>query len=362
MIASLPPQAAYYFLLPRKTLVAIILAQKLQLGILKRKRGLIRTKLRERILIVFLIRFIKNWKDHICLVRADTVMHWIRFMQKNVWKLKIWLGIFRSNLRRLMGKTKKGRPPTRKEILDVIGLIKSENPRFGCDKILGELLMLGLMVSRSRIALYLRRYFPPPEKNRQIQLSWKQLVCGLKTGVCSMDFFTVLDAACRQLTCFFIIDHSRRKVLHFAATYHPSQLWTWSQLQRCFQRHGSPEYLISDNDSIFVHQVSRRLGECGVRHIRTAYHSPWQNPVAERVIRTFREDVFNRILIFNSRHAETLMEEYLPYYNQNRTHLTLNKDSPEGREIEAKPAPDARIVGVPVLGGLLHHYRWQKVA
>lgn len=48
-----------------------------------------------------------------------------------------------------------------------------------------------------------------------------------------------------------------------------------------------------------------------------------------------------------------LMEEYLPYYNQYRTHLTLNKDSPEERKIQAKPHKGALVVGVPVFGGLL---------
>ena len=58
------------------------------------------------------------------------------------------------------------------------------------------------------------------------------------------------------------------------------------------------------------------------------------------------------------------MSEYVNYYHNDRTHLTLGKDTPAGRAIEQKPSADAnanaKVVALPRLGGLHHRYTWQE--
>ena len=52
------------------------------------------------------------------------------------------------------------------------------------------------------------------------------------------------------------------------------------------------------------------------------------------------------------RHLRHVLQSYLKYYNETRTHLSLDKDAPILRAVEAV----GRILSRPVLGGLYHHY------
>jgi hypothetical protein len=47
------------------------------------------------------------------------------------------------------------------------------------------------------------------------------------------------------------------------------------------------------------------------------------------------------------------LDRYLTYYHQSRTHLSLDKDSPEPRPIA--PPTCGAVVASPQVGGLLHH-------
>ena len=92
----------------------------------------------------------------------------------------------------------------------------------------------------------------------------------------------------------------------------------------------------------------------GTEPCRTAYRSPWQNPVAERWIGTCRRELFDHVIVFNARHLKSVLDEYIAYYNESRTHLGIEKDCPVSRPVEK---PDTgEIVALPVLGGLHHRY------
>ena len=54
------------------------------------------------------------------------------------------------------------------------------------------------------------------------------------------------------------------------------------QLREAFPFDTAPKYLIFDRDSIFNKDVVRFIKSVGTKPSRTAYRSPWQNPVAER--------------------------------------------------------------------------------
>jgi len=80
--------------------------------------------------------------------------------------------------------------------------------------------------------------------------------------------------------------------------------------------------------------------------------SPWQNPYAERLIGTLRRDCFDHVFVFGAEHLRQVLTAYSCYYNQTRTHLSLDKDAPLGRAIQQHGA----IVTVPILSGLHHCY------
>ena len=90
----------------------------------------------------------------------------------------------------------------------------------------------------------------------------------------------------------------------------------------------------------------------GIRDRPISPRSPWQNPYAERLIGTLRRDFLDHVLIFDVQHLRRVLARYSAYYNEMRTHLSLDKDAPSGRGVQRHEA----IVTVPVLSGLHHCY------
>jgi putative transposase len=78
-------------------------------------------------------------------------------------------------------------------------------------------------------------------------------------------------------------------------------------------------------------------------------------PYVERVIGSIRRDLFDHVIVLGEDHARRLLREYVRYYNESRTHLALDKDTPVHRERQTIAVGD-RVVGIPVLGGLHHRY------
>jgi putative transposase len=88
--------------------------------------------------------------------------------------------------------------------------------------------------------------------------------------------------------------------------------------------------------------------------VLTATRSPWQNPFVERVIGSIRRECLDHLIVWNERSLRRYLQQYLAYYHEWRTHLSLDKDAPVPRAVH--PPTCGRIVQVPHLGGLHHHY------
>ncbi|MGE5620967.1 MAG: hypothetical protein ACM3U0_00205 [archaeon] len=59
----------------------------------------------------------------------------------------------------------------------------------------------------------------------------------------------------------------------------------------------------------------------------------------------------------NEDHLKAVLSDYLSYYNKSRTHLGINKDSPEGRPVQIA----GKIEKVPAVNGL-HHVYYRQAA
>jgi len=80
--------------------------------------------------------------------------------------------------------------------------------------------------------------------------------------------------------------------------------------------------------------------------------SPWQNAYVERLIGTIRRECLDHIIVFGEAHLRRIVGAYAAYYNESRTHRSLDKDAPFRRAIQRVGA----ITSQPVLGGLHHQY------
>ena len=73
---------------------------------------------------------------------------------------------------------------------------------------------------------------------------------------------------------------------------------------------------------------------------------------AERLIGSIRRECVDHMIVLGEAHLRRILTKYAAYYNELRTHRSLNKDAPIHRAIQRLGG----IVSTPVLGGLHHQY------
>ena len=117
-----------------------------------------------------------------------------------------------------------------------------------------------------------------------------------------------------------------------------------------------------DRDKKFSTEVLEAIKEMGLVHSPTSPRSPWQNPYAERFVGSCRRDLFDRIIIKGPARASKLFSSHVDYYHEDRTHLGLEKATPEGRVRYSRPPKNAKIVSIPRVSGLHHRYEWELAA
>ena len=115
--------------------------------------------------------------------------------------------------------------------------------------------------------------------------------------------------------------------------------------------------LIRDRDRNYGGDFVQRSARLGIRTVLTPVQAPQANAIAERVVRTFRQECLDHVIVLNDRHLRRVLREFVPYYNVTRPHSSLNLEPPAGARHVVKP-PGARLRAQPVLGGLHHAYEW----
>jgi transposase InsO family protein len=136
------------------------------------------------------------------------------------------------------------------------------------------------------------------------------------------------------------------------ATARSTAEWVTRQLTEAYGWKAAPQYVVRDRDAVYGDVFIRRLRAMGIRDRLTAARSPWQNGYAERLIGSIRRECLSYVVVFGVRHLHHLLKSYQRYYNESRTHLSLSKDAPVSRGVQAV----GHILSLPILGGLHHQY------
>ena len=321
-----------------------VLALRQQIVVLKRKRPRPVLNSLDRLFWTTLRRFWSRWSDVLVIVKPETVIDWHRAGFRLYWRWR--------------SRRRGGRPKVTDEIRASIRRLAEENPDWGAPKLHGELLKLGFVVSERTVARYLRRIRHRGDPGKR----WLAFLQNHREIIVAFDFFTVPTLTFRMLYCFFVIEHGRRRILHFNVTRHPTAEWVVQQLREAFPEAGPYRYVILDRDSKFDATVITFLKATGLKPKRTSIQSPWQNGTAERWVGSCRREILDHVIVLDERHLLRLMRDYVNYYHEDRIHDSLEKDTPDKRTIEAKPATAAELVSLPRLGGLHHRYAWREAA
>jgi transposase InsO family protein len=223
-----------------------------------------------------------------------------------------------------------------------------ENPIWGAPRIHGELLKLGIDIGETSVSKYMVRRRRPPSQ------TWKTFLANHVKSMVSVDFFTVPTIRFQVLYVFLVLAHDRRRILHFAVTAHPTAEWSIQQLREAFPWDSAPQYLMRDRDRIFGKEFVDQVKAMGIKQVLSAPRSPWQRAYVERVIGTIRRECLDHVVVFNERSLYRHVRDFVGYYHRTRTHLGLQKDTPEFRPVQ--PTEAGRIVSIPEVGGLHHRY------
>jgi transposase InsO family protein len=321
-----------------------ILALRQQVAVLKRKRPRLPLNSLDRLFWSALSSFWSGWRDALIIVKPETVVGWHRAGFRLYWR-------WRSHPRG-------GRPGVTEEVRTLIQRMAAENPDWGAPRIHGELQKLGFCVSERSVARYLRRFRRRGDPGKR----WLAFLQNHQEAIVAFDFFTVPTVTFSMLYCFFVIEHGRRKILHFNVTRHPTADWIVQQLRECFPEASPYRYAIFDHDSKFDAGITKFLRATGLKATRTGIQSPWQNGVCERWVGSCRREMLDHVIALSEGHLRRLLRQYIAYYHQDRIHDSLEKDAPDRRSAEQKPSPKAVVTSNARLGGLHHRYGWREAA
>ena len=307
-----------------------------QLAVLKRSVKRAQVKDSDRVFWILMRRLLKDWKGALIFVKPETVVRWHRKGWRYYW-------------RRKSKPRKVGRPPISFKLIHLIRRLSKENPLWGAPRIHDELVLLGHEVAESTVAKYMVRH-PDPRR----QQSWRTFLQNHVGVSAACDFFTVPTLTFKNLYCFVVLCHDRRRIARVTVTDHPTQEWTARQILEAFPGdEPTPQFLIRDRDSIYGSEFRRQIVAMDMAEVVIGRRCPWQNPYVERVIGSIRRECTDHVIALGGRHLQRVLDEYVAYYNESRTHQSLGGDSPDGRLVES----EGRVVAEQVLGGLHHRYR-----
>jgi putative transposase len=335
------------FLRPRsqdfKELEIVVLRH--ELSILRRQAQRPQLTMADRVLLAAASRLLprSSWRSF--LVTPATLLRWHRRLVGRRWTYG--------------GRC--GRPPIGDKIRELAVRLARENPRWGYQRITGELNGLGISVSATTVRKILRQAGVGPAGERS-GLSWRAFLRAQAGSMLAVDFFTVETISLQRLYVLFFIELDSRRVHLAGCTTNPTGDWVTQQARQIAwtlqERRSSFRFLIRDRDSKYTRAFDVVFVSEGIKIVKTPVRAPKANAIAERFVRTVRAECLDWLLIMNRRHLERVLRVDVSHYNTHRPHRSLNLAPPEPSEqrLPGVRPPTVAIERRDRLGGLIHEY------
>jgi hypothetical protein len=323
-----------------------ILVLRHQLAILRRQHPRPRLQPKDRALLAALSRLLPRPRWSIFVVTPETLLRWHRRMVRRRWTYPA------------QGR---GRPSVPQQVQTVIVRLATENPRWGYQRIRGELLRLGYRVSTSSVARVLRANGLQPAP-RPASTTWRSFLRRQAADTVARDFLTVDTVFLQRLYVLFFIQLHTRRVHLAGITANPTGAWIAQQARNLAvtldEEATAVRFLICDRDSKFTRAFDDLWRAVGTEVIRTPIQAPNANAVAERWVGTVRRECLDHLLITGRRHLLRVLHSYVRHDNRHRPHRSLDLSAPEWsvrQGIAGLPAAK-QIHRRDLLGGLIHEY------
>jgi len=246
------------------------------------------------------------------------------------------------------------------EIAALIARLATENPRWGYQRIQGELLTLGHRPGASTIRRVLKALKILPAPERRSDTTWRKFLPTQASAMLAADFFHAGCAVTLQrLYCLFVMEIGSRYVHIPGITANPDGPRTVQQIRNLLMdlgdRAAGARFLVRDRAGQFTASFDAVLADAGIQVVKIPPRSPRANADPERFVLTARTEVTDRMLIFGERHLRTILAEYETHYNGRRPHRSRQLRPPRPGHPVADLSQD-RIKRRPVPGGLINEY------
>jgi hypothetical protein len=143
---------------------------------------------RDRLRLVLLARCTQFWQQALHFVQPDTLLRWHQDLFRLYWRFK--------------SRQKNREPRITPEIIDLIKQMVQDNRLWGAERIRGELLKLGINLSKRTIQKYLDKFRPAPTGSQ----TWGTFLKNHAQHIWACDFTVVHDLLFRPVFIFVIIN------------------------------------------------------------------------------------------------------------------------------------------------------------
>jgi transposase InsO family protein len=332
----------------RNALVAENLFLRKQLAFYKERKAKLHRATNATRLVMALLARLFDWRAVLVVVQPDTLLRWRRLGVRLYWK-------WRSRL---------GRPRLDRRIRNFIRVASVDNPTWGEERIQNEVLLkLGVRLSARTVRKYMLRR--DPRRRNPGSQTWTTFVRSHANAAFAADFLTVFTVRFQLLFVLVIMEIESRRILRVNVTPHPTSAWISQQFREALPFEHPYRFVILDRDILFSPQVRSVIEHLGVQILQTPPRAPKANAFCERLIGTLRRECLDFLIPLSENHLRRALFDYRDFYNRGRPHASLGPGFPEPSEALPVPLPerrhelpdDARIVSIPILGGLHHDYR-----
>jgi transposase InsO family protein len=325
----------------RKDLVAENAILRQQLIVLNRQVKRPKFTNGDRLRLVLLSRLTQFWDSALHLVQPHTLLRWHRDLFRRYWKRK--------------SRPKNHKPRIPQETIDLIKDMAEKNWLWGAEKIQGELLKLGIKVSKRTIQKYMKKVRKRSSQN------WRTFLKNHAHQIWACDFTTATSLFFIPIYIFVIMELESRPIVHTAVTLKPTDEWTAQQLREATPWDNRPKYLIRDNDNKFSKKFSAVAKSSGIKELKTPFQAPKANAHCERLIGTMKRECLDHFLVFNQYQLKRIIVAFAEYYNQHRAHQGIMQRIP-AKLYQPRPQLSnqvkGKVIATPMLNGLHHNYTY----
>lgn len=237
-----------------------------------------------------------------------------------------------------------------------------ENRSWGYDRIAGALAELGYTISDQTVGNILKRRGISPAPEREKTTTWRDFIRSHLDVLWATDFFSTEVWTLGGLVTFYIlffIKLDTREVHIAGITSAPNEQWM-KQIARnlTMEEWGvlkPGQYLIHDGDKKFCATYKQILDDAGVKRVPLPPRSPGLNGVAERWVKSVKDEALSKMILFGEQSLRHVLSEYITHFHRERPHqgkgnVILFPSAP------SKPNSDSPIECQERLGGLLKYY------